>query len=220
MDRRTTVFIVGVMLILFGLLAIYWLAYKADSFVPDDDRSKLNIEIIKLVMNSLIVGGAGLILFGIKSASDQFHEDQMKKTAFLTSVIESYNRVKSVRRRIRFANINKERSEFRFDGTTLDELLLELNEVQLSLEASKKIASANPRYLRPRAARVKECLATMEKFLNKVVDKSVGEFDNVTVNENNGGNLYELIRKRSGSKGSKCEEELFSPMDELIAQLS
>ena len=220
MDRGTIIYFVGGFLILIGLLLLYYLVYVADGFVTDEIRPKVNIEIIKFVINSLIVGGAGLFLYKIKSESDHFHEDQKHKTAFVKSIIEHYNRAKSVRRRIRFANIGKKQNEYRFDGATLDELLLELNDAQLALETSKKIARAKPRYLQPHAEQVEERLATMEKFLNAVVKKSFGKFNKVTVIESNGGDLYEFIGPHSGCKDSRCENNLFSKMDEIIADLS
>lgn len=199
---------------------MYFLAYKLDNFIPVQKRSEINIEIIRFIINGIILSGAGLIFYGIKSNSDQFHEEQKQKSFFLKSVIESYNRVKSIRRRIRFANTSNESDEFIFDGRVIDNLLLELNEAQLSLETSKRIARANPRYLRPHAAKVDDRLAIMENFLNEVVQSSIGQFHNVTVQKSDGGPLYEFIGRNSGKRGSRCEEELFSQMDEMIAELS
>lgn len=237
----------GFALITLGLAGSLYFLFLHGWKEPGAAGDKLNFEIFKLCITTMLVGGVALLFDYYRSREDRRKAEQAaleqsrkaelerqeeirthqraRLEAFLEDFIHTYNEIKRIRRNCQ-RSILKQNGVLYIDRDRYVELMEQLNDSQLELEKFARILMSKPPYLEAIAAKGKKQLTLGEKYLREVThefedNKLKADADASRLLVDRDSRLFEFaVARPSFEKGDGKAHQLLIPITDFFDALN
>ncbi|MGK7949516.1 MAG: hypothetical protein AB4368_12125 [Xenococcaceae cyanobacterium] len=189
----------------------------------------LHPEVFKLLANLVItlgIGGLGaLFLNGINASREHREVNRVLLRTNLDNLVDLYNEIKSVRRRLRVQAIRPSYTDPKAYvlREPYNSLLEELNESQLSLETHKRLVERNMALSAKLKQLLKDKLYKAESYLNKIIgewEDTVNQFNDKLAENRLNNSQFKNLKFFVKDKHAKFIPNFVEPMTEVFSILT